>query len=424
MATYGIGGAQGGRAIENPRYNTYTRTLPITGLNGQLAILNAGTPIDFDRVTGHQKITMFFGTVQPIASCSFSIKGGTNQRCSEGLPIFPNPQPMYDRTINFQVTGFQNGCDVQALPPPPRTSKNVRINRFTVAVPSQNRYFLLAMAPFAIVPSTISFPLTGSFVGYTAALAAVGAPQALGVFLHVTSVTPGTVIMPGQAVLATTILNQVSGDTGGVGVYTLAVAQNSVSATIVTTQPSPITTDIEMQIKFYRGVPYMREAGIPVSFGPPDYYERVFTTLFPGGPNPLDLFAALPFSRFPGQQDIVVTNLTTGFYFSFSVDYGILGQAGGYLGLPAPNADAKILSGPENCTIDPIPVPIDQQILQQTLGFLVITPTDPQGARAYTFVFAPAPYTQTPPTIQLINNFPFGVDSVEVKVVTRQFRTI
>lgn len=421
MATYGSGGVQGGRALGNPKYNSYVKSTSITAANGKLATLNTGAPVEFDRVTGHQKITLFFGVTQPVPACSFGLTGGTNTQCSECLPMFPNPNGTYDRTINYSFADFQNGCIFQSLPLPPKTSKSVRINRFTVAVTSQNRYFILAMAPFSIVPSTITFPLTGTFVGYTSALA--GGPQGNGVFLNVTSVSSGTILMPGQSVLGTTILAQVSGNTGDVGVYTLAAARNTASSTITLTQPT-ITTDIKLQINFYRGLPYMREGGMSISSGAPDYSERNFITTFPGNANPLDAFGALPFTRFSGQQDIVVTNLTTLFYFSFSIDYGILGQAGGYLGLASPEANAKILTGAENCVVDYIPVSIPEQTLQQTLSFLVTTATDPQGPRAYIFTFAPAPYTQTAPTIQLINNFPFGANSVEVKVVTRQFRTI
>lgn len=116
--------------------------------------------------------------------------------------------------------------------------------------------------------------------------------------------------------------------------------------------PAPLADDVTVTIVFFRTPPNMRTAGIPISFGSPDYQNRDYVTNFVGGPNPLDDMLPHNFRRFNGQQQIVVTNLANNFFFSFGVDYGINGQAGGYLGLVNPNANARPTNLPtQNCSI-------------------------------------------------------------------------
>ncbi len=440
MSSYGYGVNQGGRTILTPRYHSYVMTENYTAANGQLAILNAGNPVTFTRVTGHQKITFKFGVLDISPSCSFSLIGGSNTVQSEGLPMFPNPNQTYNKTINYTPTELSRGCFLITEPIP--NTNTTRINVFTVVdqVTTPNLFFRIALSPFCSVPSTLTFPLTGSFVGYISLL--TGTYALPGVILTVLSVTPGTAILPGQVIsgagvaLGTTIVNQLTGGFGGIGTYTVNIAQlsgGSLAGELMTvTQPGPILTDISLRINYYRGEPYMREMGIPVAFGAPTYIEKNYPTVFlsVAGVNPLDNNTALPFYRYNGQQDIVVTNLTTGFYFAFSIDYAIIGQNGGSLGLSAPNGNPKLV-GPaattENCTItSDLPPPFGQSTIQ-ALMFAVVAANDPEGARTYIFTFdpfLPVVSTPPPPLIQLVGGPDFGADNVEVRVVVRQFRTV
>ena len=187
-------------------------------------------------------------------------------------------------------------------------------------------------------------------------------------------------------------------------------------------QAIPLTGTVTIVVYSYRGIPYMRETGIPVAFNAPEYSEREFVTTFPGGPNPLDIpGVTLPFYRFGGQQDIVF--IIPGFFFQFSIDYGILGQAGGYIGLVGPNAN-PILSNPppQNCIVTPVSVP-GSQMTQQPFSFLV-EDTNTGNERTYAFTFYPNPTIGQKPTISLVGGPDLGVLDSTLKIVTRHFTTI
>lgn len=425
MSRYGGPGTQGGASLENPQYESYV--INKTLISNTLA---SGAALEFPRVTGHQKIVLKFGTADSSPTCAFNIMGGSNKSQSDGIPMFPNPRAVYNPSINFVPAEAPLGCYL-AVQPVSKTSKSTRINVFTVIenVTGNNWYFNIAMSPFADVPNLISFPLSGSFVGYISLVGGTyGAP---GNKLTVLSVAQGTYLLPGQVISGvgitpgTTIL---SGPTGaGPGIYTVSggpqLAGGSAAGETITTTQQGTPPDTILSIYYYRGVPYMREAGIPVAFTAPQYWERNYITNFTSvaGVNPLDALAPLPFSRFPGQQDIVLT-LSSGFYFQFSIDYGILGQAGGYVGLIAPNANA-ILCGlpPQNCIVTPVSPGFTQT--QQALTFLV-EDTNAPNVRTYAFTFYPNPNIPSKPTVTLVGGPDLAALDAELKVVTRHFKTI
>ena len=426
MATYGGPGVQGGTGLENPRYRAFVKTKTLTS-----NAIASGSSQEFPRVTGHQKIVLKFGTTDASPTCAFSIMGGTNTVQPDGIPMFPNPKSVYNPSINFVPAEPPLGCYL-AVQPVSKTSKSTRINVFTVAenVTGNNWYFTVAMSPFAPVPNLITFPLTGSFVGYISLFSgSYGAP---GNTLTVLSVTQGTIIRVGQVISGpgitpgTTIVSGPIG--GGPGVYTVGgapqLAGGSIAGETIVTSQSGVPPDTTISIYYYRGVPYMREAGIPVAFTNPDYWERTYVTNFTSvaNVNPLDALTPLPFSRYPGQQDIVLT-LSDGFYFQFSIDYGILGQAGGYIGLVAPNANAILCNPPpQNCIVTSV-TPGTTMTQQSSLTFLVEDTNAPNN-RTYAFTFYPNPNIPNKPTITLVGGPDLAALDAELKVVVRHFKTI
>ena len=186
------------------------------------------------------------------------------------------------------------------------------------------------------------------------------------------------------------------------------------------------TTDYPLQITtvYYRTPPNLRTFGSPSSFGAPEIIIRKQVTTFTpdGGVNPLDTFMPLPFNRFNGQQTIkVMQNGVSYNFFQFDIDQGIIGQAGGYLGLSSPLGNARqVVSNPINCTVTNVPIATTGEAIAHEIQFFVTC-----GERNYYFTFYPNPYTQTPPTIQLRSDSTiWGNIVVVLEVWTRKFLTV
>lgn len=185
-------------------------------------------------------------------------------------------------------------------------------------------------------------------------------------------------------------------------------------------QPLPLNfQQVEMDIFFYRTPPNMRMSGTRSSFGAPDYTYKSFDTLITVPE--INSFAPLPFRRYNGQQEIVVRDIVTGTYFSFDIDFGIIGQANGYIGFTSPAANAippsaKIST--KNCTVANL-TPNDPYSVTQILSYRV---TDTTG-RSFIFTFDPNPYTQTSPTIKF-DAGPFIPNNILVQSVFVKFDSL
>jgi hypothetical protein len=181
---------------------------------------------------------------------------------------------------------------------------------------------------------------------------------------------------------------------------------------------------IDMKIVSYRvASDNHRAIGYTISFGAPDLVVRNFPTKFTSvaGVNPLDANIPLNFARISGQQTIVFQNINTGFYFSFDVDYGIIGQAHGYLGWVNPTANATLASMDiTNATLVSITHAGDPNAVIQIMQFTF----DANDGRRYVFTFNPVGYTQTPPTIELVSPGMLGAEDAMVNVFTRYFYSI
>lgn len=425
------GGAQGGMGLESPDYCTNIYNTTITGTN--LTTLNSGTSIPFQRVTGHQKIIIKFGTLDTDPTCVFSITGGSNNSQPGVDPMFPSTA-RYNQSCDYVPAESPLGCSVYVEPQPLGTSYT---NIFTLTIPpnvyfAQSEVLTFSFSPIYPVPPLLTYPTSIPFTAYISS--STGTYTAPGNILTVLSINSGT-LYPGQVITGpgvtpgTSIVGQITGPTGGVGTYSTSGAPQqaggSVNGAIFTVPQLSLTagglTTISLQIIFYRTSPNLRTGPTPISFGAPSYLEIGYPTLFSGSPNPLDAMIPLPFFRYNGIQDIVVTNLTTGFYFSFSIDYGTLGQQSGYIGLvsSSPNANPKLRAQPpQNCSITCL---TGGTVILSPSSYLVSSPGD---GRSYVFLFNPYPYIQAPPLIQMISGPAFVMQPIQVNVVTRKFRTI
>lgn len=336
MSGYGGSGPQGGISILTPAYN---RNVANTVLD--MASLNAGTTLEFFRVTGPQQLIFKYLNF----TWYFFLSGGSNTQQSSALPgSLGGSISAYNQTINYRVTSPPpRGCVVQQIPPPPNTS---RVNVFNVIenVTGLNISLTLAWCPFFGIPPTIM---------------------------------------------------QVGGG---------AVA-------------APIT----LKILFCRVIPELRSPGTPLSSGAPIYETRSMKKRFKpvAGVNPLDAGVAMPFKRYNGQQDIVVTNLATNQFFIIEVDYGIITDGGGYIGVVSPTANC-LLQGTVNCTA------VTSSATFQVATPVTITVTEPATGRVYAFFFDPTtlPRFPPPPTIKLVSGPALGNVTLEVATVYRYFSTI
>jgi hypothetical protein len=188
-------------------------------------------------------------------------------------------------------------------------------------------------------------------------------------------------------------------------------------------------SNMEISILFYRTTPKLKTNGIKMSYMAPDYTTKVWTVPIDsnGTHNPLDdPNTALQFIRFDGQQTIMLVNLTTGYYFSFDIDYGIIGQGGGYIGYVDPSANAALVEGSvlENCSISNVNVNYANTNSVSKLIKIVAT-TNPAdgGGRDYIFEFVAMSYRDIKPTIQMTGT-PFGNQNLELRIYTREFSSI
>ena len=130
-----------------------------------------------------------------------------------------------------------------------------------------------------------------------------------------------------------------------------------------------------------------------------------------GVTNPLDANTPQPYIRIIGQQDLIVTNLTTGF------TWGILNLMGGsntlnngYISAFDTSANYVIADGPFNCTVTYItsPPPTDLRVNRW-----LITTNAPDN-RSYTLAYSP--YTDVQPTITLnLGSPPLGTNILQLK---------
>lgn len=197
-----------------------------------------------------------------------------------------------------------------------------------------------------------------------------------------------------------------------------------IDSTITYDGAPQIPNTVDMKIVSYRVASNNHRAiGYHISFGAPNYIVRSFQTKFipNAGVNPLDANTPLDFERISGQQTVVFKNTTTGFYFSFDVDYGIIGQAHGYLGLVSPTANATLASMDiTNATLVSITHQGDVNAVIQVMQFTF----DANDGRRYVFTFDPVGYNQIPPTIQLVSPGALGAEDATVTVYTRYFHSI
>ena len=163
--------------------------------------------------------------------------------------------------------------------------------------------------------------------------------------------------------------------------------------------PAPIGfQQVEMDIFFYRTPPTMRMSGTPSSFGAPEYTYKSFDTLFPAAT--IYDGAAHPFRRYNGQQSIVVSDVGTNNFFSFEMDFGIIGQANGYIGFISPTANGSAVQAQipsMNCTVTNLPSGSPHSVVQIE-QFQIID----WAGRTFIFSFDPNPYTQNLPTIRFV----------------------
>lgn len=204
--------------------------------------------------------------------------------------------------------------------------------------------------------------------------------------------------------------------------FIIAMCPSSpVRPTITLPAPQIIPFGIEMATIFYRLNPGFSSMGINSSYGAPDYETYVLETDFisDGGINPIDA-APGTFRRYNGQQTIVLTNLDTGVYFSFDIDYGIIRQGNSYIGFINSTTNPVLVqnSNPQNCTV--VNTGLNHKAM---IKFLQYTVTALDG-RSYLFTFYPNAYTQQPPTIQKIGGPDLGIESVSVDVYYRTFYTV
>lgn len=170
----------------------------------------------------------------------------------------------------------------------------------------------------------------------------------------------------------------------------------------------PTAFNINLKMVFYRTTPDLRNQSIPVSFGAPDYLLNTFDNPFIApipGDNPLNDNLPHTFRRYNGEQTISLTDMSTGYFFSFQIDYGIIEDGCGYIGVISPTGNAAQPSSqlpPQNCTVSNTGALGNGA--QKAMEYTVVS----GDGRTYIFTFYPFPYTQQPPTVQLIAGPPFA----------------
>lgn len=188
----------------------------------------------------------------------------------------------------------------------------------------------------------------------------------------------------------------------------------------ILTLPSPqvILFPINLTTTFYRISSGFGIAGLFSTYGAPQYDIDSLKTEFlsSGGINPLDAGNPLSFRRYSGQQTIMVTNISSGFYFSFDINFGIIKQGDGYIGYTSPTINAVLVENSlsKNCIVTN--TGIDQASIVKVLEYSVLA----LDGRTYIFKFDPNPYNQKAPTIKMVGPA-FGIESVVVESLYLHF---
>ena len=201
----------------------------------------------------------------------------------------------------------------------------------------------------------------------------------------------------------------------------------NIDSTIESTGPVlPDGTTLTVYSEFFRVTPDLRTEGKLISGMTPNYTTRLFNTLVPtnGAASPLDTPGTkVDFRRYPGQQTIVFTNLTTSYYFSIDLDYGIIGQANGYIGFTtSPTANCRTISTPVGCTVNSVAVSnANSNANSRVIRLEVTSPVSDGGGRVYTLEFSPYAYQKAAPTISLGSGAVLGNVDVNVGVYARYF---
>lgn len=182
----------------------------------------------------------------------------------------------------------------------------------------------------------------------------------------------------------------------------------------VTYSGGVLASNLSLNLVLYRNFNRAITGALAFSYQGPDYGIVSWPTsmISSGGVNPLDNHIPLPFSRVSGQQEIVVTNTTTNFFFSFVIDYAIVKQGNGYIGYcysPTLNAivqDEEV--GISNLTYQAL-----DNIYSETNPVRLTITTVAPDSKTYIFVFYP--FTSEP-TITLQAPATLGAQSLSVIV--------
>ncbi len=222
------------------------------------------------------------------------------------------------------------------------------------------------------------------------------------------------------------IFNVTESTTGSNYVFQLSVCPFFNIPTIINSIGPALDSDtiITVTVEFFRVNPDLRTNGVFISRMTPSYRTVAFIAdIEPvDSVNPLDSGDSVPFVRFNGQQTIIVTNETTGFYFMLDVDYGIVGQGNGYLGYLDPSENCKSVYKSVNCTLESVFTSFgDSYSITKTMRLRITTSSADDGGHVYEMSFSPYAYTKLSPTIKLVSGNAIGDSIVSVQVNGRYF---
>ncbi len=333
----------------------------------------ADGPVLLKRVTGQQRLTGILTIAGVAYTFSFALTGGTNRPVTNALPMFPNTETVYNHQINYRP-------DAQNTPP-------LGCTVVTQPIPSPG----LGPGTSRINIFNVTESVTGS--GYVLRFSMCP-------FLNID----------------TTIEVVTTGPDAGPAI--------------------PEGATLVVYSEFFRVTPDLRTEGKLISSMTPNYTTRVFTTSIPAvdGASPLDTPGTkINFRRYAGQQTIVFSS-SSGYYFSLEVDYGIIGQANGYIGWTAnPSANGGIVPTGKGI---PNPSPAGTAVANAIISSAnsnsnahvvkleITSPASDGGGRVYVIQLSPYAYTAIPPTISLKSGAPLGDVDVTMKVYARYFNYV
>lgn len=205
----------------------------------------------------------------------------------------------------------------------------------------------------------------------------------------------------------------------------------NIDSTIESIGPSlPPGSTLIVYSEFFRVNPNLRTGGIPISFMAPEYSVKSYETIIApnGGISPLDNPSTkIPFTRFAGQQTIMLVNYSTGFYFVIDVDYGIIGQGNGYLGYVSPTSNGVLVQGssPVGCSVSNITISgANTNAVSKITKLKVSTSVMDGGGREYLITLSPSAYRNENPTISRSAGAPIGNEEIGVRVYGRYFSSV